>query len=101
MKVEVTLQFEVPDDSDINVVAPILRERIKDFDYYNELVQWNFITSPDKSIKVKEINLGQFERAISAFKEMLQPKSEDRCIEVNNLLNQHHQNARETYYKDL
>lgn len=101
MKVEVTLQFEVPDDSNIDVVAPMLRDRIKNFDYYNELVRWNFITSPDKSIKAKELRLEQFEQAFSAFKEMLQPKSEDRCIEANNLLAQHHQKARETYYKDL
>lgn len=101
MKVEVTLQFEVPDDSDIDIVAPILRERIKDFDYYNELVQWNFITSPDKSILKKEEQLEHLERAISAFKELLQPKSEDRCIEADNLLSQHHIDARETYYKNL
>ena len=101
MKVEVTLQFEVPDNSDIDIVAPILRERVKDFDYYNELVQWNFITSPDKSILKKEERLEHLERAVSAFKELLQPKSEDRCIEANNLLSQHHQKARQTYYKDL
>ena len=100
MKVEVTLQFEVPDDSDIDIVAPILRERVKDFDYYNELVQWTFITSPDKSILKKEERLEHLERAVSAFKELLQPK-EDRCTEADQLLVNHHKNARETYYKNL
>ena len=100
MKVEVTLQFEVPDGSDIDIVAPILRERVKDFDYYNELVQWNFITSPDKSILKKEERLEHLERAVSAFKELLQLK-EDRSVEADQLLCNHHRNARETYYKNL
>ncbi len=100
MKVEVTLQFEVPDDSDIDIVAPILRERVKDFDYYNELVQWNFITSPDKSILKKEERLEHLERAVSAFKELLQLKK-DRSVEADQLLCNHHRNAREVYYKNL
>lgn len=101
MKVEVTLQFEVPDDSPNEVIIPILRERINNFDYINELVQWVLINNPDKSIIAKDIKLEHLERAVSAFKELLQPKSEDRSIEADNLLSQHHRNARETYYKNL
>ena len=100
MKVEVTLQFEVPDDSDIFTVAPILRELVKDFGYDNKLVQWDFITSPDKSILKKEERLEHLERAVSAFKELLQLK-EDRSVEADQLLSQHHEDARETYYKNL
>ena len=33
MKVEVTLQFELPDNSTAEEVIPILRERINNFDY--------------------------------------------------------------------
>ena len=86
MKVEVTLQFEVPDDSDIDIVAPILRKRFKDFDYYNELVQWNFITSPDKSILKKEERLEHLEQAVSAFKELI---SDVKTQEAHNLLCNH------------
>ena len=100
MKVEVTLQFDVPDDSDIFTVAPILRELVKDFGYDNKLVQWDFITSPDKSILKKEERLEHLERAVSAFKELLQLK-EDRSVEADQLLSQHHEDARETYYKNL
>jgi inorganic pyrophosphatase/exopolyphosphatase len=101
MKVEVTLQFEVPDASDIDVVSQILRERIKDFDYYNELVQCVFITTPDKSILKKEDRLEHLERAVSAFKELLIQNPSDRSVEADQLLNTHHRNARETYYKNL
>lgn len=101
MKVEVTLQFEVPDDSTAEVVIPILRERINNFDYINELVQWTLINNPEKSVIAKDLKLEHLEQSISAFKELLQPKSEDRCIEADNLLSQHHRNARETYYKNL
>lgn len=100
MKVEVTLQFDVPDGSDNDEVSSILRERIKDFDYYNELVSWIFITSPDKSIVFKDAKLEHLERAISAFRELLVPDSCDRSIEADNLLALHHRQARETYYKD-
>lgn len=100
MKVEVTLQFEIPDDSTGEAVIPILRERINDFDYVNELVQFTIINRPDKSILFKDAKLEHLEQAISAFKELLLPDSCDRSIEVDNLLAQHHRQARETYYKD-
>lgn len=100
MKVEVTLQFDVPDDSDIFTVVPILRELVKDFGYDNKLVQWDFITSPDKSILKKEERLEHLERAVSAFKELLQLK-EDRSVEADQLLSRHHEDARETHNKNL
>ena len=100
MKVEVTLQFEVPDDSDIFTVVPILRELVKDFGYDNKLVQWDFITSPDKSILKKEERLEHLERAVSAFKELLQLK-EDRSVEADQLLSRQHEDARETHNKNL
>ena len=94
MKVEVTLQFEVPDDSDIDVVAPLLRERIKDFDYYNELVQTTFITKPERSIVYKENRLEHLERVISGLQELLLEPS-DRTIEADNFLNLHGRYFRE------
>lgn len=93
MKVEVTLQFEVPDDSDIDAVSPILRERIKDFDYKNELVQWTFITKPERSILYKDERLEQLERAISSFKELISNKL---SIEATNLLSNHNLQVRES-----
>ena len=93
MKVEVTLQFEVPDDSEIDVMYSILRERIKDFDYYNELVKTNFITRPERSILWKENRLEHLERVISGLQELLLPS--DRSIEADNFLNNHNNYFRE------
>ena len=43
MKVEVTLQFEVDEDCDLDTVHQIVKDRIKDFNYKEEFVQWNYI----------------------------------------------------------
>lgn len=86
MKVEVTLQFEVPDDSEIDAVAPLLRERIKDFDYYNELIQITFITKPERSIIYKENRLEHLERVISGFQELILEDRDDRSDEANDFL---------------
>ena len=95
MKVEVTLQFDVPDHSDLDIVAKLLRERIINFDYQKELVQYTFITKPEQSIIYKEERLEHLERAISAFNELLEPKSSDRSMEAEHLLAEHHIKARE------
>lgn len=95
MKVEITLQFDVPDNYDLDIVTKILRERIINFDYYNELVQYTFITKPERSIIYKNERLEHLERAISAFNELLEPKSSDRSTEAEHLLAEHHIKARE------
>ena len=93
MKVEVTLQFEVPDESDIEVVYQLLRERIKDFDYYNELVQYTFITRPERASLWKENRLEHLERIVSGLQELLKPS--DRSIEADNFLDTHNRYFRE------
>lgn len=98
MKVEVTLQFEVPEDSDLEYVAELLRTRIKDFNYKEELVKTIYITKPERSILAKDARLEHLERSVSAFKELLLPEI-DRSTEASMLLEQHHQLARETYAK--
>lgn len=95
MKVEVTLQFDIPDESDLDIVPKILRERINNFDYYNEFVQYSFITKPERSILYKNERLEHLERAISAFSELLEPNSSDRSIEAEQLLAQHDLFSRE------
>ena len=95
MKVEVTLQFDVPDDSDIDVVAPLLRERIKDFDYYNELVQTAFITKPERSILYKENRLEHLERVVSGLQELILEDKDKRSTEANDFLYSHDRFFRE------
>ena len=76
MKVEVTLQFELPDNSTAEEVIPILRERINNFDYINELVQWVLINNPDKSIIAKDLRLEHLEQTISAVPTLVQDNKE-------------------------
>lgn len=94
MKVEVTLQFEVPDEADIDAVAPIIRERVKDFNYEKEFVQVNFVTSPEQSILKKQDRLEHLEQAVSGFKELLLDKY-DRSTEADNFLYTHNKYFRE------
>lgn len=99
MKIEVTLQFEVPDDSDMGTVSQLLRDRIKDFDYHNELVQYTFITKPERSGLWKENRLEHLESVISGFQELLNPS--DRSIEADNFLDTHNRYLREQRKKAL
>ena len=71
MKVEVTLQFEVPEGCELDFIPKLLKERIVDFNYKDELVQYNFITSKTQSITYKTDRLEHLEQAVSAFKEFL------------------------------
>ena len=89
MKVEVTLQFDIPDIYKTEDILQILRERINNFDYYNEFVQYTPITKPEKSILNKIKRLEHLEQAVSAFNELLEPNSSDRSIEAEQLLAQH------------
>lgn len=86
MKVEVTLQFEVPDDSDLDIVPKILKEIMPEFDYKSDLVQYTFITKPEQSILYKEDRLEHLERVISVLQELL---SAERSIDANNCLSNH------------
>lgn len=95
MKVQVTLEFEIPDNSDIDAIPKLLRERINNFDYQNEYVSSTFITSPEKTILYKENRLEHLEQAISAFQELLESNPSNRCIEADQLLYQHHKQARD------
>lgn len=95
MKIEVTLEFEIPDNSDIDVIPKLLRERINNFDYQNEYISSTFITSPEKTILYKENRLEHLEQAISAFQELLESNPSNRCIEADQLLYQHHKQSRD------
>ena len=95
MKVQVTLEFEIQDDSDAGEILQLLKTRIKNFDYQNEFVSSTFITSPEKTILYKENRLEHLEQAISAFQELLEPNPSNRCIEADQLLYQHHKQARD------
>jgi hypothetical protein len=93
MKVEVILQFDVPDDSDIDILPKLLRDRINNFDYHNELVQTCFITRPEKSLLYKEERLEYLERVVSGLKELLY--LENRSIDADNFLSTHNRYLRE------
>lgn len=86
MKVEVTLQFEVPDDCELDFIPKLLKKRIVNFNYKNELVQYNFITSDEQSVIYKTDRLEHLEQAVSAFKELL---SGVKTQEAHNLLSNH------------
>ncbi len=99
LDVEVTLKFQIPNDEDfMDSIYKVLKERIKNFDYKNEMVQYSIITGENKSIIYTQDRLEVLERAISLFKESLLPVA-DQTIETSNALNNHHKQARETYYK--
>ena len=101
LDIEVTLKFQIPDDENfMDSIYNILKERIKDFDYKKDLVQTTIITDPTKSVVYKDDRLELLERAISLFKESLLPTA-DQTIETSNALNNHHKQARETYYKHI
>lgn len=68
MKIEITLQFDVPDDCDLDYPLKILKDRIKDFNYKRDFVQSNFITSPERSILVRDERLEHLERTVSSIK---------------------------------
>lgn len=72
MKVEVTLQFEVDDNCELETVHRILKERVKDFNYKEEFVQWNYII-PGKTMGIIETQdkLRDLEIAANVFKESL------------------------------
>ena len=75
MKVEVTLQFEVDEDCDLDTVHQIVKDRIKNFNYKEEFVQWNYII-PGKTqgfIATQE-RLNQLENAIEVFNENIKRK---------------------------
>ena len=86
MKVEVTLQFEVPKDCDLDFIIKLLKERIVNFNYKDEFVQYNFITSDKESIVYKTDRLEHLEQSISAFKELI---SDAATQEAYNLLSNH------------
>ena len=86
MKVEVTLQFEVPEDCELDFIPKLLKERIVDFNYKDELVKYNFITSDEQSIAYKTDRLEHLEQAVSAFKELI---SDVKTQEAHNLLCNH------------
>ncbi len=99
LDVEVTLKFQIPNDEDfMDSIYKVLKERIKNFDYKNEMGQYSIITGENKSIIYTQDRLEVLERAISLFKESLLPTA-DQAIETSNALNNHHKQARETYYK--
>ena len=95
MKIEITLQFDVPDDCDLDYPLKILKDRIKDFNYKRDFVQANFITAPERSILVKEERLEQLERTVSSIKELLNPNQNELSIEASSLLSSHYREARE------
>lgn len=95
MKVQVTLEFEIQDNSDAGEILQLLKTRIKNFDYQNEFVSSTFITSPEKTILYKENRLEHLEQAISAFQELLESNPSNRCIEADQLLYQHNKQARD------
>ena len=100
LDVEVTLKFQIPNDENfMDSIYKLLRERIKDFDYKNELVQYSIITGENRSIRYTQDRLEALERAISLFKESLLP-DKDQSSETSIALNNHHRHARETYMKD-
>ena len=86
MKVEVTLQFEVPEGCELDFIPKLLKERIVDFNYKDELVQYNLITSETQSIVYKIDRLEHLEQAVSAFKELI---SDVKTQEAHNLLGNH------------
>lgn len=86
MKVEVTLQFEIPEDSELDFIQKLLKERIANFNYKDELVQYNFITSEAQSIIYKTDRLEHLEQVVSAFKELI---SDVKTQEAHNLLSNH------------
>ena len=100
LDVEVTLKFQIPSDENfMDSIYKLLRERIKDFDYKNELVQYSILTNQTRGVKYTQERLEKLEGAISLFKESLLP-ADDQHIETTNALGNHHIQARETYMKD-
>ena len=101
LDVEVTLKFKIPNNEDfMDSIYKLLRERITNFDYHNELVQYCIITGENRSIKYTQDRLEALERAISLFKESLLPEK-DQTIETSVALSNHHRQARETYHKEI